>query len=138
MSRATIILGAVLAVVAAAATGYGFGHADGKAAQIADHNAEALRQVRDQLTAHDGLVKRSIIANKALRDAMQQRKKGDQQSSEVLTHELNSTADSRAGCVFPSGVMRELSAARDRAAEAAASGISGTLPATTTGPKGER
>lgn len=133
MSRSAIALGFILAVIAACVGGYGFGHTEGKAAQVADYNAKAVKQLGDQLTAHDDLVKRSTVANQALRATIQLRKKANQQTSEVLIHELNSTADSRAGCVFPPGVMRELSAARDRAAEATSGGVSGAVPRTTIG-----
>ena len=133
MSRSAIALGFVLAVIAAGVGGYGFGHAEGKAAQVADYNANTVKQLGDQLEAHDGLVQRSTAANQALRATIQARKKANQQTTEVLTHELNSTADSRAGCVFPPGVMRELSAARDRAAEAASGGTAGAVPGATVG-----
>ena len=135
MSRSAIALGFVLAVIAAGVGGYGFGHTEGKAAQVAHYNANAVKQLGDQLTAHDDLVKRSTVANQALRATIHLRKKANQQTSEVLTHELNSTADSRAGCVFPPGVMRELSTSRDRAAQAASGGVSGAVPGTATGPQ---
>ena len=138
MSRSAIALGFVLAVIAAGVGGYGFGHTEGKAAQVAHYNANAVKQLGDQLTAHDDLVKRSTVANQALRATIHLRKKANQQTSEVLTHELNSTADSRAGCVFPAGVMRNLADARDRAAEAAASGIRQPLPPAAPGPGADR
>ena len=133
MSRPAIALGFVLAVIVASIGGYGFGHAEGKAAQVADYNATTVKQLGNQLAAHDELVQRSTAANQALRATIQARKKANQQTTEVLTHELNSTADSRAGCVFPPGVMRELSAARDRAAEAASGGAAGVVSGTTVG-----
>ncbi|QIL81758.1 hypothetical protein G7047_18925 [Diaphorobacter sp. HDW4A] len=136
MSRSAIALGFVLAVIAAGVGGYGYGHSEGKASQVADYNAKAVKQLGDQLSTHDDLVKRSTAANQALRATIQLRKKANQQTSEVLTHELNSTADSRAGCVFPPGVMRELSAARDRAAEAASGGVSSAVPGATSGSTG--
>ena len=135
MNRSTIALVFLGAVLAAGIGGYGFGSANGKAAQVANHNAQALSQLGKQLDAHSDLVKRSTTANLALRTTMQARKAVDKQSTEVLTHELNSTADSRAGCVFPASVMRELSTSRDRAAQAASGGVSGAVPGTATGPQ---
>ena len=135
MNRSTIALGFLLAVLAAGVGGYCFGAANGKAEQVADHNAQALNHLGQQLDAHSDLVKRSTTANQALRTTLQARKTADKPSTEVLTPELNSTADSRAGCVFPPGVMRELSTSRDRAAQAASGGVSGAVPGTTSGPQ---
>lgn len=56
-----------------------------------------------------------------------------QLANETTTEELNDalaeTANDRSDCLFPVGVMRQLAAARARAAEAAASGITGSLSA---------
>ncbi len=128
MSRAAIALGGLIAVLVAGAAGFGGGYSRGQAAQVADQNANTVKQLGDQIQAHEDLVKRSTAANQALRQTMLARKKADKQSTEVLNHELNSTADSRAGCVFPVGVMRELATAHERAAQAATSGIAGAVP----------
>ena len=62
----------------------------------------------------------------------------DAKSSKGFKDALASSADSRDGCVFPADVMRKLAASRDRAAQAAASGIEGVVPPARAGPAGER
>ena len=57
-----------------------------------------------------------------------QLEKANTQTTTEIAHALTTTAPERADCVFPPDVVRGLQGARDRAAEAAASGIRGALP----------
>ena len=122
------------------ATGYDSGHAqgikDGKAQQIARANAQALAEMSQMLESHKSLVAAAGQASKAMRTALAQRAAHDAQTTKEFQHALASTAASRAGCVFPADVMRQLSEARDRAAQAATSGVRSALPdASTDSPK---
>ena len=128
MSAAEFVLGGVLLSLATGIGGYAYGTSQGKAIEKGRQDAETVQALTDQIGAHNDLVKRSNDASRRLRNAVTLREQANQQSSQELSNELTTTADSRAGCVFPSSVMRNLSEARDRAAKAAASGIGGAVP----------
>lgn len=128
MSAAEFVLGGVLLSLATGIGGYAYGTSQGKAIEKGRQDAETVQALTDQIGAHNDLVKRSNDASRRLRNAVTLREQANQQSSQELSNELTATADSRVGCVFPSGVMRNLSEARDRAAKAAASGIGGAVP----------
>ncbi len=122
---------AVVGLLLSVATGIGghvYGLNQGKAAEKGRQDAEAVRSLTQQINAHADLVKQSKAVSRDLRRAASLREQADQKSSQELSHELNATAASRAGCVFPAGVMRNLATARERAAEAASSGIGRALP----------
>lgn len=128
MSALQVALAGLLLSVVTAGGGYVYGLAQGKTLERGEQAAKAVDAITAQLAAHAALVKRSSAASRELRNAVALREQADKKSSEELSHELAETADSRAGCVFPAGVMRNLAAARDRAAEAAARGIRGAVP----------
>ena len=83
-----------------------------------------------------GLYERHLLRlNRALREqvdamraAVAQLEKANTQTTTEIADALTTTAPERADCVFPPDVVRGLQGARDRAAEAAASGIRGALP----------
>ncbi len=128
MSAATAALAGLVLAVATGIAGYGYGIDQGKALEKGRQDSKALEAVTDQLSAHADLVKRSGAASRSMRTAMAQLEKANTQTTTEMADALTTTASDRADCVFPSGVMRGLEAARDRAAEAAASGIRGALP----------
>ena len=138
MSTATAALAGLVLAVATGIAGYGYGIDQGKALEKGRQDASALKMLTDQVTAHADLVKRSSAASRALRAAMAEQERTNTATTRELNHELTQTADSRAGCVFPAGVMRNLADARDRAAEAAASGIRQPLPSAASGPGADR
>lgn len=138
MSTATAALAGLVLAVGTGLAGYGYGIDQGKALEKGRQDAAALKTLTDQVTAHADLVKRSSAASRALRAAMAEQERTNTATTRELTHELTQTADSRAGCVFPAGVMRNLADARDRAAEAAASGIRQPLPSAAPGPGADR
>ena len=74
----------------------------------------------------------------AIRTATARLQQTQAQNLKDFKHELQSTAADRAGCVFPAGVMRSISEARDRAAAAAAHGIVNPVPTATGGPADDR
>ena len=127
-AASTVAIAGLLVAIAAGVGGYGYGLDQGKALEKGRQDADSLKTVTDQITAHGDLVKQSGVASRNLRLAVAAREKVNDTTSKELGDALTTTADSRVGCVFPAGVMRHLSEARDRAAEAAASGIPGAMP----------
>ena len=138
MSTATAALAGLLLAVATGIAGYGYGIDQGKALEKGRQDAAALKTLTDQVNAHADLVKRSSAASRALRAAMAEQERTNTATTRELNHELTQPADSRAGCVFPAGVMRNLADARNRAAEAAAGGIRHPLPGAAPGPGADR
>lgn len=129
MSRSTIALLAVLLALAAGALGFWRGQVAGQAKAQAAQDARAVQQLTDVLEQHSRLVQQSQAASQALRRAAAARAQADSKTTRELIDVLAQTADARAGCVLPAGVVRQLDAARERAAQAAASGFAGAVPA---------
>jgi len=125
---ASQVAGLLLALAAAAGAGYWRGHAAGQAAQQARQDHQAVAELTGIIESHTQLVEQSQAASRAMRQATARREAADQKTTEELRHALAATADSRTGCVFDDGVLRQLQAARDRAAAAAAGGVRGALP----------
>ncbi|WP_218241532.1 hypothetical protein [Comamonas fluminis] len=138
MSRAAIALSLLLACLVGAAGGVLWGQHSERQAQQADQNSKALQQLTSTLTASADLAKRSTEASQAIRKATASLQLAQAQNIKDFRHELQSTATDRVGCVFPAGVMRSISAARDSAATAAAHGVVDTVPAATGGPADDR
>ena len=138
-NTATELVGGLLLAAAAGIGGYGYGLDQGKALEKGRQDGKALETITDQINAHADLVKRSGAASKGMRAAVAQLEKANTQTTTEMADALTITASDRADCVFPSGVMRGLEAARDRAAQATASGVRGALPsapASAEGPAG--
>lgn len=129
MSRPTLLLLALAAAFAGATGGFYFGVADGRARQAGEQAAETVQSLTDVIDAHKGLVADANAASRAMRQALAARAQADLKSTRELKDALARTASSRTGCVFDDGVMRQLDAARERAAAAAAGGIRPALPA---------
>lgn len=134
MSPAAIALSLLLTGLAGSAGGLLWGQRIERQAQQAEYNAKTLEKLQNTLTANADLAKRSTEASQTLRTATARLQQAQTQNLKDFRHELQSTATDRAGCVFPAGVMRGISAARDRAAAAAAHGIVDTVPTATGGP----
>lgn len=138
MSRAAIALSLLLACLVGTAGGVLWGQHSERKTQQADQNSKALQQLTSTLTASADLAKRSTEASQAMRTATARLQLAQSQNLKGIRDELQSTATERAGCVFPAGVMRSISTARDRAATAAAHGIVNPVPATTGGTTDDR
>ena len=132
MSRSSIALTVLLLCGASGLAGLTYGVHAGKQSEIAKRDAQTVQKLHDALDAHSGLIQQSNQASTALRKWLAHLGKKQNQQTQGVTDELQKTKDSRAGCVFPPGVMRELAGARDRAAEAAAGGVRSALPDTAT------
>ena len=133
-NTATALVGGLLLAAAAGIGGYGYGLDQGKALEKGRQDSKALEAVTEQLSAHADLVKRSSAASRSMRTAMAQLEKANTQTTTEIADALTTTAPERADCVFPADVVRGLQGARDRAAEAAASGVRGALPSAPASP----
>lgn len=137
MSRTKVALIALVLGLAAAVAGFFYGKHQGALAESAKRDGKAVAQLQQLITSHQGLVGQSNRASLALRAGVAARLAADDKFSQEFKDALAPTADSRAGCAFPPDVMRQLNAARDRAAKAASSGIAGGVPAAAPGSTGD-
>ena len=137
MSRLGILAGAVALGLAGGAGGYFYGVQQGRQLEAGAHNGKLVQDLTGVLSNHEKLVQAAQSASKDMRRATAARQQADEQTTREFQDALSSTASSRVGCVFDAGVMRQLGAARERAAEAAASGLRATVPGTGAG-AGER
>ena len=138
MTRTRCALIAVVLSLAAAVAGFFYGQHQGVLAESAKRDGKAVADLTNLITSHQGLVTQADKASRNIRAATAARLLADARSSKEFKDALASSADSRDGCVFPADVMRKLAAGRDRAAQAAASGIEGAVPPTRAGPTAER
>lgn len=137
MSAAKVALIALVLCLAAAVAGFFYGKHQGALAESAKRDGKAVADLTQLITSHQGLIGQANRASLALRAVVAARLEADNKFLQEFKDALKPTADSRAGCVFPPDVMRQLTAARDRAAKAAASGIAGGVPAAAPGPSGD-
>jgi hypothetical protein len=128
MNAPTWLLIIVLTALFGTGGGYWYGRADGVAAQQARQDHQAVTDLTGIIDSHKTLIDQANSASVAMRQATARREATDRKTTEEFRHALAATADSRAGCVFDDGVVRQLAAARDRAAAAAAGGIRDPLP----------
>lgn len=101
-------------------------------ARQAEQAACQQAQIDGLTTALDSVKQLTASASRASRElaqAIQARQQADQQATREIRHALALTANTRADCVFDDVVMRQLAAARDRAAAAAAGGFTDAVPA---------
>ena len=137
MSAAKVALIALVVCLAAAVAGFFYGKHQGALAESAKRDGKAVADLTQLITSHQGLIGQANRASLALRAVVAARLEADNKFLQEFKDALKPTADSRAGCVFPPDVMRQLNAARDRAAKAAASGIAGGVPAAAPGSTGD-
>ena len=137
MSAAKVALIALVLCLAAAVAGFFYGKHQGALAESAKRDGKAVADLTQLITSHQGLIGQGNRASLALRAVVAARLEADNKFLQEFKDALKPTADSRAGCVFPPDVMRQLTAARDRAAKAAASGIAGSVPAAAPGSTGD-
>ena len=105
------------------------GRSEGRKLERADQDKQSVKDLTGLIDSHKDLISQAAAASKGMRQALGARSTADTKTTQEFKDALSLTADSRAGCVFPADVMRQLSAAHGRAAQAAASGIRGPLPA---------
>jgi len=129
MKIAAWLLAVLVSALAAAAGGYWRGHADGWAAREGRQAVDTVQQLSGVLEKHRNLIDDSNTASANLRKAMGARAAEDRKFSREFHDALKQTAAARAGCRFDDNIVRQLDAARERAAQAAAGGNAATVPA---------
>ena len=129
-SLALTFRGLVIAAIVGGGAGYLYGRHEGSQLERARIDAQSVRELTDLIESHKGLIAESAAAGKGMRQALVSRRAQDQAATKELRNVLAETADRRVDCVFEPRVMRELEAARERAAQAAAGGVLGAVPAT--------
>ncbi len=137
INRIMLILSAVVGLGVAlfvayqlgASTAYTLGYAQGESAAKDKCQQAQLDSLTAVIDSAHGLTAAANTASQELGKTISARKQADAKATKEIRDALASTAPLRAGCVFDAGVMQQLDNARDRAAEAAAGGIRGAVPA---------
>jgi hypothetical protein len=138
MSRTAAFLLAMVLCLSGAVGGFFYGHDQGAAAESARRDGKAVQDLTDIIASSKLLIADANKASGAMRKATAQRAAHDAHTSLEFKDALARSADSRSGCVFDADIVRGLQAARDRAAQAAASGIRGSMPSAGSGPGAQR
>lgn len=130
MRRLATTVGAVaIAALVCASAGYLWGRHEGTRLERARADAQAVRDLSALIESHQDLIGQARAASQGMRQALASRRSQDRAATKELRDVLAQTADRRVDCVFDAGVMRSLEAARERAAQAAAGGVLGPVPA---------
>ncbi|MAO60902.1 MAG: hypothetical protein CL543_09095 [Alcanivorax sp.] len=103
--------------------GYQKGHESGTLEVRAEVDSQAVEDLNTIIQSHKDLVEEANQASLDLQAASARRARYDDNTTEELRNVLAETAGLRADVRFAAGVMRQLEAARDRAAAAAAGGL---------------
>ncbi|MCO1335356.1 hypothetical protein MO867_13540 [Microbulbifer sp. OS29] len=122
------LLLAALSSSVAATAGYWRGHHNGVRDTQLRTSDQALRDMSSLMENHRQLIQEANAAGLRLIKQTARRAALDNQTTQELRNALAKTADSRVRCVFNLDVMQSLAAARDRAAQAAATGLDESLP----------
>jgi len=137
MSRITLALIALVAGLAGAVGGYFYGHSQGGTAEAAKRDGQAVQQLTGLIDSHQALIDQAAATSASLRQAQAARAAQDARFSREFRDALKTTAAARAGCRFDDDSVRQLGAARDRAAAATlglpSGGSTATVPAATPG-----
>lgn len=88
-----------------------------------------LSRLQAVIDSTKSLAQAANAASQKLGQTISARQQADDKTTKEIRNALAATAGSRAGCVFDAGVMRQLEAARQRAAAAAAGGLGNAVPA---------
>lgn len=128
MSRFEMGLIALLVALAGGLTGLAYGMRLGAAKEVARQDQQAVKALSALIDSHQALIGEAQTASQTMRAALSLRASQDAKTNKDFKNALAASADSRAGCVFPADVMRQLADASARAAQAAAGGVHGSLP----------
>lgn len=113
--------------------GYHQGHQSGALEVRAVVDSQAVANLTDLIDSQTRLIEQANQAGRALRAATATRARNDEKTTQELLDVLAKTAALRADCQFAADVMRQLQAARDRAAQAAAAGLDEPVPGASAG-----
>lgn len=130
MSKLTLYLLACIAVGVSWLTSRAFAYADGyrqgTLEASAKRDGELVTNLQQVITASTDLATRANTASQQLRQSVSAFETQYQPVIKEFNDALTESATSRTGCVFSSGVMRQLQAAQQRAATAARQGLPGS------------
>lgn len=128
MNKFTLVLAAMVVAMGAwlmgSGNGYAKGFKQGALSVAAKRDADLVGQLSATITASNDLAGRANVASQALRQSVGDFETNYQPVIKEFNDALTQTAASRTGCVFSPGVMRQLGQAQQRAATAAAKGLS--------------
>jgi len=127
--EAMLAFAGLLGLLLAWGSGYQVGGASVRA-ELAQEDAVNFRQLLAQSQAQ---LKDSQSQSASLFQRLASRARDDERTTQVLKDALVESAASRASCRFPVGVVQQLDAARQRAAEATTGGLGAALPFTSEG-----
>ncbi|WP_051299241.1 hypothetical protein [Marinobacterium litorale] len=125
---ARLIAVASLALMLGSAAGYWKGHADGSLQAQAATDEQAVTDLNALIEQHRTLVTESNKASQRVKGLLADRQSQDRKTTKTLKELLDETAAMRSECRFDDRVMRELDAARERAARAVTGGLDGAVP----------
>lgn len=126
-----LALALITGVSIGALGGQWLGQQTGKKLERGEVAEQQVRDLGALIDSHTRLITEAADASTALRQSIARRHAADAKSTEEFKRALAADADLRADCVFSADVMRQLSEARARAIEAAASGVGGAVPGST-------
>ena len=129
------LLAIVVCAGLAGRLGYHKGHESGALEVRAEVDSQAVADLNTIIQSHKDLVEEANQASLDLQAASARRARYDDNTTEELRNVLAETAGLRADVRFAAGVMRQLEAARDRAAAAAAGGLDEPVSGTAAGPR---
>ncbi|WKE65059.1 hypothetical protein PVT67_15555 [Gallaecimonas kandeliae] len=124
-----IALAILSAFLLGSAGGFWKGWHDGALSVTAAQDQAQLQSLNQVITNQRSLIKEANSASARLAQLGSSRAAQDAATTQALKEMLHETASLRAQCRFDAGVMRQLVAARARAAQAAAGGLDGAVPA---------
>lgn len=127
------LLAIVVSSGIAATGGYLRGHQNGVRDTRLATNTQAVTDLTALIDNHRQLIAEANAAGRRLAEQTARREEHDNQTTRELRDALAKTADRRVRCVFDADVMQQLARARDRAAQAAATGLHEPVPGTAAG-----
>lgn len=110
---------AVFGLVAAIIGIYYMGYTKGQQQAENTHNALQISELRAIIAQSKTLTKQAQKASGEIEKVIAQAKEANFKTSIELKHDLESTKNARASCVFNDNIMQQLEAARNRAAAVA-------------------
>ena len=106
-------------------SGYEQGVADTQLTQSRAETQQAAGALNDFIAGTRELTANANLASERLSQQINARQTADEQSTEAIRAALKKTAVSRVTCVFDADVMQQIATARERAASAATTGLTG-------------
>ncbi|WP_420553992.1 hypothetical protein [Neptuniibacter marinus] len=121
---AVVLLGGAWIVEYADQSGYERGYA----AAVNDSQSDDIATLTTLLETAATQAKHANATSLRLSHLVQKQAADDAKTTEELRHALSKTSAERVDCRFSADIMQQLKQARDRAASAATSGITGAMP----------